>query len=66
MPDIFTAALDKIAEGALDSHCRDVTAGWNKAGYVAAKDMPACTAGLKIIVGVFFAMLASGQAGPEG
>jgi len=39
MPDIFTAALDKIAEGALDTQCHAVTVGWNKAGYLEAKDM---------------------------
>lgn len=66
MPDIFTSALDKLAEGELDSQTHAVTVGWNKGGYVAAKDMPACTEGLKILVGVLFKMLADGQAGPEG
>lgn len=65
MPDIFTTALDKIAEGALDTQCHAMVASWNKDGFVRAQDMPAATTGLKLLVGVLFAMLAAGQAAPS-
>lgn len=61
MPNIFEAALDKIAEGALDSQCKNMALGFVKEGVLAPADVPALAKGLQLLVQVLVATVAKGQ-----
>ena len=59
--NIFDAALDSIGDGLLDSQCNNMAKGWVTDGHLAATDQANMVTGLKLLVGVFFSMLAEGQ-----
>jgi hypothetical protein len=59
--NIFDSALDKMGEGVLDSQANNIAKTWVKDGHLDPKDQPALVAGLKILVGVLFSILAEGQ-----
>jgi hypothetical protein len=60
--NIFDAALDSIGEGLLDAQTNNMAKGWVTDGHLAASDQPAMVAGLKLLITVFFSMMAEGQA----
>ena len=61
--NIFDAALDSIGEGLLDSQTTNMAKGWVADGHLASSDMPAMVQGLKLLITVFFSMMAEGQKG---
>lgn len=59
--NIFDTALDEIGEGLLDTQCNNMAKSWVVDGHLNTVDQPGMVTGLKLLVGVFFSMLAEGQ-----
>jgi hypothetical protein len=59
--NIFDAALDSIGEGVLDTQVNNITKSWIDDKHLDPANQADMVTGLKLLVGVFFSILAQGQ-----